>query len=99
MPLVSRRFWAASRDPSAWPELTLVHTAFSTEERWMSALIWLALRGHGLRTFTFEFAMVKAPLEAHYEAAVPSPSWKKRNEDVAATGAGEQQMLESWGGV
>ena len=57
VPLVSRRFSEACRDPSLWPELYLPHVhhaAFSTEARWRSFLRWLAARGSGLRTRDFD---------------------------------------------
>ena len=53
VPLVSRRFSEACRDPSLWPELRVLHAAFSTEARWRSFLRWLAARGSGLRTLAF----------------------------------------------
>ena len=53
MPLVSRRFSEACRDPSLWPELRVLHAAFSTEARWRSFLRWLAARGSGLQTLAF----------------------------------------------
>ena len=53
VPLVSRRFSEACRDPSLWPELRVLHAAFSTEARWRSFLRWLAARGSGLRTLVF----------------------------------------------
>ena len=51
VPLVSRRFSEACRDPSLWPELRVLHAAFSTEARWRSFLRWLAARGSRLQTF------------------------------------------------
>ena len=53
VPLVSRRFSEACRDPSLWPELRVMHAAFSTEARWRSFLRWLAARGSGLQTLAF----------------------------------------------
>ena len=53
MPLVSRRFSEACRDPSLWPELRVLHASFLTEARWRSFLRWLAVRGSGLQTLTF----------------------------------------------
>ena len=53
VPLVSRRFSEACRDPSLWPELRVLHAAFSTEARWRSFLRWLAARGSGLQTLVF----------------------------------------------
>ena len=53
VPLVSRRFSEACRDPSLWPQLHVLHGAFSTEARWRSFLRWLAARGSGLRALTF----------------------------------------------
>ena len=50
VPLVSRRFRDASRDPAAWPELTVSHAALSTRGRWMSFLRWLATMGSGLHS-------------------------------------------------
>ena len=53
VPLVSRRFREACRDPSLWPELRVRHGAFSTEARWWSFLLWMAVRGSGLQTLVF----------------------------------------------
>ena len=53
VPLVSRRFSEACRDPSLWPELRVLHAAFSTEARWRSFLRWLAARDSGLQTLAF----------------------------------------------
>ena len=50
VPLVSRRFSEACRDPSLWPELRVLHDSFRTEARWQSFLRWLAVRASGLRT-------------------------------------------------
>ena len=58
MPLVSRRFRNASRDPAAWPELKVSHTAFSTEARWMSFLRWLVTVGSGLHSLVFEVRLI-----------------------------------------
>ena len=51
VPLVSRRFCEACRDPSVWPELRVLHSAFLTEARWQSFLHWLAERASGLWAF------------------------------------------------
>ena len=53
MPLVSRRFVAACREPSVWPELRVLHSALGTEERWRGFLRWLAARASGLQTLVF----------------------------------------------
>lgn len=51
MPLASRRFSNACWDPHLWPELHVLHSAFSTEARWQSFLRWLAVRAPRLQTF------------------------------------------------
>ena len=43
----------ACRDPSLWPELRVLNASFRTEARWMSFLLWLAVRASGLRTLVF----------------------------------------------
>ena len=53
VPLVSRRFSEACRDPALWPELHVPQEKLSTEARWQSFLRWLALRAPGLHTFLF----------------------------------------------
>ena len=53
MPLVSRRFRDASRDPSLWPALTVSHNWFMIRARWMSFLRWLAAKGFGLQSLVF----------------------------------------------
>jgi hypothetical protein len=53
VPLVSRYFSEACRDPSLWPELRVLHAAFLTEARWQSFLRWLAVRASGLHTLVF----------------------------------------------
>lgn len=53
VPFVSRRFNEACRDPSLWPELRVLYSAFRTEARWRSFLRWLAVRAPGLRMLVF----------------------------------------------
>ena len=53
VPLVSRRFSEACRDPSLWPELCVDHASVLTEARWQSFLLWLAVRASGLHTLVF----------------------------------------------
>lgn len=53
MPLVSRCFRDASRDPALWPELTVSQAALPTRARWTSFLRWLAKRGSGLQSLVF----------------------------------------------
>ena len=65
VPLVSRRFRDASRDPAAWPELTVSHAAFPTRARWMSFLRWLATMGSGLHSLHF-FNQVESYVRALY---------------------------------
>ena len=63
VPLVSRRFSEACRDPSLWPDLRVRHHQFSTEARWRSFLRWLAARGSGLQTLAFGGAWQVWPLK------------------------------------
>ena len=49
VPLVSRRFSEACRDPSLWSELHVLQSAFRTEARWRSFLRWLSVRARGLQ--------------------------------------------------
>ena len=53
VPLVSRRFSEACRDPSLWPELRVPHASVLTEAHWQSFLRWLAVRASGLHTLVF----------------------------------------------
>ena len=53
MPLVSRCFSEACRDPSLWRELRVLHADFRTEAHWQGFLRWLAVRDSGLRTLVF----------------------------------------------
>ena len=52
-PLVSRLFSEACRDPTMWPELHVLRSAFRTEARWQGFLRWLAVRASGLRILAF----------------------------------------------
>ena len=53
VPLVSRRFRKACRDPSMWSELSVPYADLSTEARWRSFLRWLAVHAPGLQTLAF----------------------------------------------
>ena len=54
VPLVSRCFSEACRDPNLWPELRVPRAySFRTEARWQSFLRWLAVRASGLHTLVF----------------------------------------------
>ena len=53
VPLVSRRFSEACRDPNMWPDLHVLHASFGTEAGWQSFLRWLAVRASGLHTLVF----------------------------------------------
>ena len=63
VPLVSRLFSEACRDPCLWPELSVLHHQFSTEACWRSFLRWLAFRAPGLQSFEINgparFAVMK----------------------------------------
>lgn len=53
MPLVSRRFREACRDPSLWRVLQLTHMNVLTKERWTGMLHWLT--GHASRLGSIQF--------------------------------------------
>lgn len=53
VPLVSRRFCEACRDPSLWTELRLRYSCFRTEAAWRSFLRWLAAHASGLQKLVF----------------------------------------------
>ena len=50
MPLVSRRFSEACREPALWPELHVLLAQLWSHRRQRSFLRWLAPRAPGLRT-------------------------------------------------
>lgn len=52
VPLVSRLFGEACRDPSLWSHLHLLHLMCFTEASWHSVLRWLALRASMLQSLT-----------------------------------------------
>ena len=51
VPLVSRFFSEACRDPNLWPDVRVWQANFSTEVLWRSFLRWLDVRASGLQTF------------------------------------------------
>lgn len=55
VPLVSRRFSEACRDPSTWPELHVLNVCgqFPSEAHWQSFMRWLAVRAPGLCALVF----------------------------------------------
>ena len=53
MPLVSRAFAEACRDPALWPDLHVRHGAFRTDALWRGFLRWLSVRGSGLQALNF----------------------------------------------
>ena len=53
VPLVSRRFAEACRDPSLWLHFNVSHDAFWTKARWLSFLRWLAARASGMQSIQF----------------------------------------------
>ena len=62
MPLVSRAFSEACRDPCTWPELSLTYSDLSTEAHWLSILRWLAVRASGLQTLVCRDIFMEAPV-------------------------------------
>ena len=53
VPLVSRRFAEACRDPTLWPKLHVAHAAFLSEATWRGFLRWLAHRASGLQMLMY----------------------------------------------
>ena len=59
VPLVSRRFAEACRDPTLWPELQVPCAAFASEAHWRGFLRWLAHRASGLQTLVYGNSKVR----------------------------------------
>ena len=75
MPLVSRRFSEACRDPTLWRELRVLHRQFRTEARWQSFLRWLAVRASWLQTFMLnDDEAVRSSLVALPDSQPPTAS-------------------------
>lgn len=85
VPLTSRRFREACRDPTAWPELHILRRCFGRKARWLSFQRWLAVRASGLQKLVLgDHQVTLSSLLMSPEANMYLPSLRSTSAEISS---------------